>query len=311
VALLLIGFAFKVAAAPFHMWAPDVYEGAPTPITAYMAAAVKAAAFVALMRVWRESFYLIDDWWYVPVWWLAVVTMTAGNVIALAQRNLKRLLAYSSIAHGGYILVAIAAGTVAGSWALLFYILTSTLATMGAFGVMIALGNSGERSETLDDFAGLWTARPWLAVAMSVFMLALLGFPVFGGLGFFAKYYLVQASLDSPLARGTLLAVILVLTSVVSAGYYLYVVMVMFMRPRVPVTAPRLRSAFGSAWPARAVVVVTAVAIVFFGIFPGLILTWAGRSGLAEGRPRMADVHIQAPLPAETTAGPPGTTGRD
>src|SRR5687767_2670989 len=130
VALLLVGFAFKVAAAPFHMWAPDVYEGAPTPITAYMAAAVKAAAFVALMRIWRESFYLLDDWWYVPVWWLAVVTMTVGNLIALAQRNVKRLLAYSSIAHGGYILVALATGTVTGSWALLFYILTYTLATM-------------------------------------------------------------------------------------------------------------------------------------------------------------------------------------
>jgi NADH-quinone oxidoreductase subunit N len=311
VALLLIGFAFKVAAAPFHMWAPDVYEGAPTPITAYMAAAVKAAAFVALMRIWRESFYLIDDWWYVPVWWLAVVTMAAGNLIALAQRNMKRLLAYSSIAHGGYIFVALATGTVAGSWALLFYVLTYTLATMGAFGVMIALGNSGERSETLDDFAGLWTLRPWLAVAMSVFMLALLGFPVFGGLGFFAKYYLVQASLDSPLARGTLLAVILVLTSVVSAGYYLYVVMVMFMRSRVPTTTPRLRTAFGAAWPARAVVVVTALAIVFFGLFPAPILTWAGRSGLAEGRPRLADLLIQAPLPGETTAGPPGRTGRD
>ena len=300
VGLLLIGFGFKVAAAPFHMWAPDVYEGAPTPITAYMAAAVKAAAFVALMRIWRESFYLLDAWWYVPVWWLAVVTMTVGNLIALAQRNVKRLLAYSSIAHGGYILVALATGTVIGTWALLFYILTYTLATMGAFGVMIALGNTGERSETLDDFAGLWTVRPGLAVAMSVFMLALLGFPVFGGLGFFAKYYLVQASLESPLPRGTLLAVILVLTSVVSAGYYLYVVMVMFMRPRAVAAGPRLRSAFGSAWPARAVVVVTAVAIVFFGLFPAPILTWAGRSGLT------------GPQPNTLTAGPPpGITGRD
>jgi NADH-quinone oxidoreductase subunit N len=164
---------------------------------------------------------------------------------------------------------------------------------------MIALGNAGERSETLDDFAGLWTVRPWLAVAMSVFMMALLGFPVFGGLGFFAKYYLVQASLDSPLPRGTLLAVVLVLTSVVSAGYYLYVVMVMFMRPRTAVTTPRLRTAFGSGWPARAVVIVMAFAIVLFGLFPAPILTWAGRSGLT------------APQPNAVTAGPPRTTGRD
>ena len=264
-----------------------------------MAAAVKAAAFVALMRVWRESFHLLDATWYLPVWWLAVVTMTAGNLIALAQRNMKRLLAYSSIAHGGYILVALASGTVAGTWALLFYILTYTLATMGAFGVMIALGNTGEPSETLDDFAGLWTARPGLAIAMSIFMLALLGFPVFGGMGFFAKYYLVQASLDSPLPRGTLLAVILVLTSVVSAGYYLYVVMVMFMRPRTAGARPVLRRAFGAAWPARAVVVVAALAIVFFGLLPAPILTWAGHSGLT------------SPQPSGLTAGPPGMIGRD
>jgi NADH-quinone oxidoreductase subunit N len=297
--LLLIGFAFKVAAAPFHMWAPDAYEGAPTPITAYMAAAVKAAAFVALMRVWNEAFLSLADWWYVPVWWLAVITMSAGNLIALAQRNIKRLLAYSSIAHAGYILVAVAAGSIMGSWSLLFYVLTYTLATMGSFGVLVALGNTGEPSETLDDFAGLWTVRPWLAVAMAVFMFALLGFPVFGGLGFFAKYYLVQASLQSAMPRGTLLAVILVLTSVVSAGYYLYVVMVMFMRPRPGVGAARGRAIAGSGWSTSAVVLSTAIAIVLFGLLPAPILQWAGNSGLA------------APQYDAQAGTPPTATGRD
>src|SRR5687768_5194026 len=299
VGLLLIGFGFKVAAAPFHMWAPDVYEGAPTPITAYMAAAVKAAAFVAFMRLWTEAFFDLATWWYYPMWWLAVITMSAGNLIALAQRNLKRMLAYSSIAHGGYVLVALTTGTAMGTWAMLVYLLTYTLATMGAFGVMMALGNTGEGSDTVDDYAGLWTTRPWLAVGMSVFMLALLGFPVFGGLGFIAKYYLVQASLDSAYPRGTLLAVILVLTSVVSAGYYLYVVMVMFMRPRPALAAVARRSAFGSAMPTRIVVAGAAIVLLVFGLLPENILRWAGGSGLTP--PRYG-------IP---TAGPPAGADRD
>jgi NADH-quinone oxidoreductase subunit N len=170
---------------------------------------------------------------------------------------------------------------------------------MGSFGVLVALGNTGEPSETLDDFAGLWTVRPWLAVAMAVFMFALLGFPVFGGLGFFAKYYLVQASLQSAMPRGTLLAVILVLTSVVSAGYYLYVVMVMFMRPRPGVGAARGRAIAGSGWSTSAVVLSTAIAIVLFGLLPAPILQWAGNSGLA------------APQYDAQAGTPPTATGRD
>ena len=299
VALLLIGFGFKVAAAPFHMWAPDVYEGAPTPITAYMAAAVKAAAFVAFMRLWSEAFYDLPTWWYYPMLGLAVVTMALGNLIALAQRNLKRMLAYSSIAHGGYLLVALTTGTVMGTWAMLVYLLTYTLATMGAFGVMMALGNSGESSETLDDYSGLWATRPWLAAGMSVFMLALLGFPVFGGLGFIAKYYLVQASLDSAYPHGTLLAVILVITSVVSAGYYLYVVMVMFMRPRPALTGAPRRSAFGAAVPTRIVVAGAAIVLLVFGLLPENVLRWAGNSGLT------------LPRYGVPSASPPASTGRD
>ena len=292
-ALLLVGFAFKVAAAPFHMWAPDVYEGAPTPITAYMAAAVKAAAFVAFIRTWHEAFLPLWQWWYEPLWWLAVVTMAAGNLIALAQHNLKRLLAYSSIAHAGYVLVAVATGTMPGTSALLFYVLAYTLATMGAFGVMIVLGQEGEPAETVDDVAGLWTVRPWLAVAMGVFMLALLGFPIFGGIGFFAKWLLVRATLDSPLQGGTALAVVLVLTSVISAGYYLYVVMVMFMRPRAAVAVRAADTRRG--WATRVVVAATAIAILAFGVIPGPVADWSERSAL---RPAGSGGRTAGPPPA-------------
>jgi NADH-quinone oxidoreductase subunit N len=261
--LMLIGFAFKVAAAPFHMWAPDVYEGAPTPITAYMAVAVKAAAFAAFLRIWLEAFGGVFQSWHGPVWWIAAITMVVGNIIALVQKNIKRMLAYSSIAHAGYILVALTSGQALGSSAFLFYVAAYTLATLGAFGVVVALGTVGERNLTIDDYAGLWTVRPWLAVAMSVFMLALLGFPIFGGVGFFAKWYVIQAALQSA-APQTRLAVLLVLTSVVSAGYYLNVVMVMFMKPR----------AEGAVEPApvgamtRWVVGITAVLVLALGVYP-------------------------------------------
>ncbi|MFL5610669.1 MAG: NADH-quinone oxidoreductase subunit N, partial [Gemmatimonadaceae bacterium] len=178
IALLLVGFGFKIAAAPFHMWAPDVYEGAPTPITAYMAAAVKAAAFAALFRLFLEGFPTLLAVWHEAVWWLAAVTMIVGNLVALAQKNIKRLLAYSSIAHAGYILVAVVVGTSLGSSAFLFYLFAYTMATLGSFAVIVALGRSGEEQMAVEDYAGLWTVRPGLAVAMAVFMLALLGFPV-------------------------------------------------------------------------------------------------------------------------------------
>src|SRR4051812_33748551 len=152
IALLLVGFGFKVAAAPFHMWAPDVYEGAPTPITAYMAAAVKAAAFAAFFRLWLEAFPNLLATWHLPVWWLAVVTMVVGNLVALAQKNIKRILAYSSIAHAGYILVAMTVGTSLGSSAFMFYLFAYTLATLGAFAVIVALGATGEDRMSVDEY---------------------------------------------------------------------------------------------------------------------------------------------------------------
>ncbi len=273
VALLLVGFGFKVAAAPFHMWAPDVYEGAPTPITAYMAAAVKAAAFAAFFRLWLEAFPSLLTTWHQSVWWLAALTMIVGNIVALAQRNIKRLLAYSSIAHAGYILVAMVVGTKLGSSAFMFYLFAYTMATLGAFAVIVALGARGEDRMSVEEYAGLWTVRPGLAGAMAVFMLALLGFPVFGGIGFFAKWYVLQAALQAPFPQ-TRLAVLLVLTSLVSAGYYLYVVMVMFMKPRD--SNASLPEQTGG-WT-RAVVWGSAAVILIFGLFPDAIVSFTRRS---------------------------------
>ena len=275
IGLLTIGMAFKVAAVPFHMWAPDVYEGAPTPITAFMAAAVKAAAFATFARIWYESFQMPIQAWAPALWWLAVATMVVGNVVALAQQNLKRMLAYSSIVHSGYLIVAVLANSPLGSSAFVFYVFSYTLATFGAFAVISTLQSGGDRPPMIADYAGLWHARPWLAVGMAVYLLALLGFPVFGGVGFFAKWYLVRAAVDAALNL-TPLAVILVVTSVISAGYYLQVVRVMFMQPRAE-DAPD----FAASGPlTRAVLVATAAMILFLGIYPTPLATWAAQGGL-------------------------------
>jgi len=267
IGLMLVGMGFKVAAAPFHMWAPDVYDGSPTPVTAFMAATVKAAAFATFLRIWYEAFFNVFNGWAHAVWWLAVVTMIVGNVVALAQKNIKRMLAYSSIVHSGYLLVAVTAASALASTAFTFYVLAYTLATFGAFAVVTVMQPAGETDARISDYEGLWQVRPWLATAMAVYLLALLGFPVFGGIGFFAKWYLIQAALASTVGLAVL-AVILVLTSVISAGYYLQVVRVMFMKPRPE----------GAADPApagaltRAVIVVTAVLILGLGILPSRLV---------------------------------------
>src|SRR2546421_3855137 len=223
--LLLVGFGFKVAAVPFHMWAPDVYDGSPTPVTGYMATAVKAAAFAALLRVLGEAFDRVPAWHQI-VWWLAVATMVVGNLVALAQRTVKRMLAYSSIAHAGYLLVAVAAGTNAGSGAFLFYLVAYTLTTLAAFALLAAKGRDGERDVLIDDLAGLGTRRPWLAFALAVCMLSLLGFP--GTAGFIGKWYILVAATA---AGHPPLPALLVLTSVISAGDHLPVVLATYLQP--------------------------------------------------------------------------------
>jgi NADH-quinone oxidoreductase subunit N len=290
VALLLVGFGFKVAAAPFHMWTPDVYEGAPMPITGYMAAGVKAGAFAVLLRVWLEAFPLAYAEWHTAVWWMAAITMIVGNVVALQQRNLKRMLAYSSIAHTGFLLVALATGTPDASTAFLFYLFAYTLATMGAFTILVVISERGDTRATLSDLAGLWQVRPALAIALTIFMLALLGFPVFGGMGFLGKWYVLQAALQAP-APQTRLAVILVLMTAVSAGYYLEVVRVMFMKPR-PEGASAPADATGLA---RLVIYASAILLIVFGIFPDPVARLASAGTHVTPRPV-----VTAPAPDVT-----------
>jgi NADH-quinone oxidoreductase subunit N len=275
-AMLLVGFAFKVAAVPFHMWTPDVYDGAPTPITGFMAAAVKAAAFAALIRVLLEALMPTDAVWTEIVWWLAAITMVVGNLIALAQRNLKRMLAYSSIGHAGYLLTAVASGTGLGAAAFLFYVLAYTLMTVGAFAVLAAAGRGGERDVRIEDLNGLAKRRPWTAFAMTVFMLSLLGFP--GTAGFIGKWYILSAVVD---ADQGLLAVVLVGATVVSAGYYLPVIMAMYMRPPASDTAHEHTRVVGLA---RWVVGATALILLLLGVWPGRAMD-AARQGSEELRP--------------------------
>ena len=285
--LLLVGFGFKVAAVPFHMWAPDVYDGSPTPVTGYMATAVKAAAFAALLRVLGEAFGGVPAWHQI-VWWLAVATMVVGNLVALAQRTVKRMLAYSSIAHAGYLLVAVATGTSAGSAAFIFYLVAYTLTTLAAFALLAAKGRDGERDVRIDDLAGLGTHRPWLAFALAVCMLSLLGFP--GTAGFIGKWYILVAAT----ATGQLpLAAILVLTSVISAGYYLPVIMAMYMQPE-PFEQAHTGMRIGRL--GGAVVAVSVAGLLVLGIRPNRLLDLAKTSG--DGL---------RPVPAVTTTAPPST----
>jgi NADH-quinone oxidoreductase subunit N len=267
--LMIVGFGFKVALVPFQMWTPDAYEGAPTSITAFMSVGAKAAGFAALGRVLLYALGdLSGDW----VWVLAVLsalTMTVGNLAALRQRNLKRMLAYSSIAHAGYILVGLAAGNELGTSAVLFYLFAYAFMNIGAFAILIAVGrldSSTQGGETLADMAGLAARKPWLAVAMTLFLLSLAGVPPL--VGFMAKFYVFGAAVEAGLIW---LAVIGVINSVISAYYYLRVVVYMYMRDG-QVTE-------GDSSPVclalQVGVGLAAVAIVVLGLWPAPILELA------------------------------------
>ena len=265
VGLLLVGFGFKVAAVPFHMWTPDVYDGAPTPITAFMAAAVKAAGFAALLRITVHALGDSIAAWQEVVRWLAIITMLGGNLMALAQRHVKRMLAYSSIGHAGYLLTAVVSGTETGAAAFLFYAFAYTLVTLGAFGVLAVVGRNGERDLLIDDLAGLAAKQPWLAFGMAVFMLSLLGFP--GTAGFIGKWYVLSSAIE---AGQWTLGILLVVASVVSAGFYLPVVMEMYMQPPATDDAHRGAVALGAT---RWVIGATASLLLLFGFFPGSLLS--------------------------------------
>ncbi|HYD49311.1 MAG TPA: NADH-quinone oxidoreductase subunit N, partial [Terriglobales bacterium] len=261
IALLLVGFGFKVAAVPFHVWTPDVYEGAPTSVTALMAVGVKAAGFAAFARVFLSTFGPLLGEYKDLLWVLAVATMTVGNVTAVVQRNIKRMLAYSSIAHAGYLLVGIVVGGAAAGTALLFYLCAYGLMTLGAFAVIAAVGRSGSPNENLGDYAGLGFRSPYLGLAMSIFMLSMAGIPPLGG--FVGKFYLFSAAIESGYVW---LAVLGVINSLISVYYYAGVLVQMYMAEGgAPVEDPRSR-------PYLFVTILTSlVGIILLGIFPSAI----------------------------------------
>lgn len=256
--LVLIGFAFKVSSVPFHQWVPDVYEGAPTTVTAYMSVAVKIAAFAALLRVLTEAFGPLQATLEPLLWTLAAATMVVGNVMAVIQDNVKRMLAYSSIAHAGYALIALVAGTPDAHGALLFYLLAYLFTNLGAFAVVVALAQHGREHDRIEDFTGLAERRPVLAALMTLFMLSLAGIP--GTVGFMAKFHLFLAAVRS---GHVALTVIAVLASVVSVYYYLRLPVVMYMREPAGDGARR-ELASGEAL----VLAACAAAVLLLGIFP-------------------------------------------
>ncbi|MBY0496078.1 MAG: NADH-quinone oxidoreductase subunit N [Cyanobacteria bacterium] len=280
VGLLIVGFAFKIAAVPFHMWSPDAYEGAPTVVTGFMSTGVKAAAVAAFVRVFLKGLDpLILDW--APVlWWIAAATMIVGTVVGVAQTSVKRMLAYSSIAHGGYILAGLIAGNEAGKAAILFYLAAYALTNMGAFGVIALLGTRERANDDLRDYAGLWHSHPGLATLMTFFLLSLGGFPPTAG--FVAKWYVFSAvigatetgSIDTAAATGGYtLAIIGLLSSVVSVFFYLRIVVMMYMTDRdarpVPPPVPAI---------AMAGLIISLIGVLYLGVLPTRLIDFAQAS---------------------------------
>jgi len=281
-AMILIGLGFKVAAAPFQVWTPDVYEGAPTPVTALFSAGPKAAAFALLLRIFA-TVPAATQYWFWAFWVLAALTMFAGNLGALVQTNMKRLLAYSSIAHAGYILVAFAAVTSMAQGgsaeaapayaAVLFYLLSYALMKLGAFTVVSQLGGFGEKNLSLDDYAGLSQRQPFVAAMLSIYLLSLLGLPVTAG--FFGKFYIFKAAVNSHLIS---LAVLMAINSVIGAYYYLRVMVVMYMRE------PSAEAAAAAPVPfplgVNAVLLITFVGTILFGVYPNPVIHFVLRPNL-------------------------------
>jgi NADH-quinone oxidoreductase subunit N len=263
--LLAVGFSFKIAAVPFHMWTPDVYEGAPTPMTAFMSVGPKAAGFAAFVRVFTIAFPALKPDWTPLLWGLAVLTMTVGNVIGLYQNNIKRMLAYSSIAHAGYVLVGFTAGNPEGIAGILFYMLTYAFMNIGAFAIVILVGKKGERNVEVKDYAGLAYKHPLLAACMAIFLLSLAGLPPTAG--FVGKFYLFSSAIKGGFFW---LAMIGVLNSVLSVYYYLRVTIFMYMkRPEeefdwLTITPPIVLS-----------LSLAVIGVIVPGVVPGYILSLA------------------------------------
>jgi NADH-quinone oxidoreductase subunit N len=271
-ALLLVGFGFKVALVPFHSWVPDVYEGAPTPITAFMAVGPKAAGFAALMRILIQAFpYLARDWGSI-LWILAILTMTLGNIVAVLQTNVKRMLAYSAIAHAGYILIGIVANSQPGFSAVLFYLVIYTVMNLVAFSIILSFSQKGDSKVNLDDYAGLGRRAPFAAAALSLALISLAGIPLTGG--FMGKLYLFSAAIQKGFVW---LAVIAVLNSVISVFYYFRLMVYMYMRePGADMAEPE-----PIGRPVQAIIALGCLLILLLGIHPDRILALAGYSILA------------------------------
>ena len=266
--LLIVGFGFKVSAVPFHMWTPDAYEGAPPAVTAFMSTGVKAAAFAAFARVFLSAFEPLHPHWGVVVGILAAATMILGTVVGVVQSNVKRMLAYSSIAHGGYLLVALVSGNDFGKGAVLFYLLTYAITNIGVFGVIALLDIADRPNDQVSDYAGLGNDHPALAALMTIFLLSLGGFPPMAG--FIAKWYVFSAAVK---AGYTGLAIIGVLTSVISVFFYLRIVVMMYMTATDnPARFPAVPKVAGAA------LVVSAILIFYLGLLPTRVLEWAAAS---------------------------------
>jgi NADH-quinone oxidoreductase subunit N len=285
-ALMFVGLGFKVASAPFHVWTPDVYEGAPAPIVGLMSTGPKAAAFAVLLRVLFEA---NAPGWFWLLWVSAALSMTLGNVCALVQDNIKRLLAYSSIAHAGYLLVAFCAVPELGASAAMFYSAAYAAMNVGAFAIVSHLAAAREQYVTLEDYAGLGRRSPVLAATLTFFLMSLIGIPITGG--FFAKFYVLGAALNSNLVG---LAVILVLNSALGAYYYLRIIVMMYMRePRGEIPITRLPAAAGLA------IAFCVVATLFLGVIPGRVLDYATLSARQLVHDTVSPIVSAGPVSAE------------
>jgi len=268
VGLILVGFAFKVSAVPFHMWTPDAYEGAPPAVTAFMSTGVKAAAFAAFVRVFLSGLEPLRGSWTDAIWLIAAATMIVGTVLGVVQSNVKRMLAYSSIAHGGYLLVALLSANDVGKGAVLFYLLTYAVANIGAFGVIGLLERADRPNDQLRDYAGLWHDHPALATLMTIFLLSLGGFPPMAG--FIGKWYVFSAAVKAGYVG---LAIIAVFTSVISVFFYLRIVVMMYMTPSdTPAQFPAVPKM------AAVALVISAILVFYLGILPSRVIAWAAAS---------------------------------
>jgi NADH-quinone oxidoreductase subunit N len=268
-ALMFVGFAFKVSAAPFHVWAPDVYQGAPAPVSAFLSAGPKAAAFAVFVRVFITAFGPIANRWEPILWGCALLTMIVGNFAALTQTNIKRMLAYSSIAHAGYVMVAIVAHSEAGTAAVMFYLASYAFMNIGAFAAIVDYSRKNEKFVNISDLAGLGQKQPFTASMLTIYMLSLIGVPLTAG--FFGKFYIFKAALESDLIWLTVLGL---LNSAVAAYYYLRILVVMWMQEPGEAAEGAPETSMG----VKAVLLGGAVATLLLGIVPSLILDFANRS---------------------------------